>query len=122
MPNEITSVIETVGGRKAAACLIGLAVLTATFFVKGAIPDQLLDAVKYLVTTYLAGNVVSDVVSGISDTAQAKATNPAPVAVVAAPSYDDSAILKRLSDVESGLTIQNTTIQNIVAHLQQPKS
>lgn len=61
----MNNLVEIVGGRKAAACLTGLVVIVGVFITTKQLPDQLVEAVKYLVTTYLAGNVATDVVDSI---------------------------------------------------------
>jgi rRNA-processing protein FCF1 len=106
----MNNVVNTIGGRKAAACLTGLAVLVGCFLYKGALPNELVEAVKYLITTYLAGNIAADVVAGVQTAALNKAT--------AESKYDDSAISQRLSSIEQAVSTQDQTLRQVVAVIQ----
>ncbi len=111
--------IEKIGGRKAAACLTGLIVVVGCFLYKGALPNELVQAVQYLVTTYLAGNVMTDVVANVAAVSSKKADIAASTPVVL-PSYpyDDSLITQRMSSFERALQEQNTTLTQVVGFLQ----
>jgi hypothetical protein len=88
--------VDKLGGRKAAACLIGLAAVVGCYIAKGAVPAELNEMVKYLVSTYLAGNIAADVVGGINAKMKATAEKaPAPV-VQAAPPVDLGPINARI--------------------------
>jgi hypothetical protein len=102
----MNNLINTIGGRKAAACLTGLAVLVGCFLYKGSLPNELVEAVKYLITTYLAGNIAADVVAGVSEAAQIKASGPA---------MDTQQIAERVTALEQGLGVQANTLQQVVA-------
>lgn len=105
----MTNIVNTIGGRKAAACLTGLAVLVGCFLYKGNLPNELVEAVKYLITTYLAGNIAADVVAGVQATAEAKASGAA---------FDTQQVAERVSAIEQALGVQAQTLQQVVAHLQ----
>lgn len=85
--------LERIGGRKAAACLTGLAVIVGCFLLKGNLPQQLIDGVQFLVTTYVAGNIGSDVVQAVSQHALVKAEN---VPAQEAPPAIDPAINQKI--------------------------
>ena len=115
--------IEKIGGRKAAACLVGLVVIVGCFLMKGVIPTELVEAVQYLVTTYLAGNVMSDVVQNVAavSSKRAEVAALAPVdANISTPAYDDSAVQARLERLEQALAAQANTLQAVVNHLSTP--
>ena len=112
----MNNLINTIGGRKAAACLTGLLVLVGCFLYKGSLPNELVEAVKYLITTYLAGNIAADVVAGVQSTAVAKAQSPTPEV------YDDSAITQRITSMEQAVGMQDQTLRQIVAVLQPPQA
>lgn len=108
------SIVSSIGGRKAAACLTGIVVIVGCFLLKGTLPDQLVDAVKYLVSTYLAGNVASDLVENV-------ANRPA-----AAPPVDISGIQSsveqvknELGQVRAAVQTQDETIRQIIAAIQK---
>lgn len=114
--------VEKIGGRKAAACLMGLITIVGCFLFKGVIPSELVEAVQYLVTTYLAGNVMSDVVQNVaavsSKKAEVAALAPADTNIMTP--YDDSALVSRLGKLEEAMAMQGNTLQAIVNHLSNP--
>jgi hypothetical protein len=114
--------VEKIGGRKAAACLTGMIVVVGCLLLKGSLPSELVQAVQYLVTTYLAGNVMSDVVQNVAAVHSKKAEAAAIVNESAAqtPEYDDTALNQRISSLETALQQQNNTITQVVNFLSNP--
>ena len=120
---------ESIGGRKAAACLTGLVVVTSIYFIKGSVPADLLSAVQWLVSTYIAGNVATDVVSGVVTNFSAKLDNDRIVAEsvhtqakqeVADTSGTDkrfTAIEEQLNGLSSAIHVQDQTLQQVIAHV-----
>jgi len=135
--------LERIGGRKAAACLTGLVVIVGCFLLKGVIPQQLIDGVQFLVTTYVAGNIGSDVVYAVSQHAQVKAEAAAeapPVAVDPAISQKIETLFGHLANfdrlagenfrridgevaqIRDAVGAQDTTLKQVVDILSKERS
>jgi ascorbate-specific PTS system EIIC-type component UlaA len=100
--------VEKIGGRKAAACLTGLIVIVGCYLLTKSIPNELIEAVKYLVTTYLAGNIASDVVVGVNAKLQS-------AAAVEHPVVNLEPINQRIANIENIVKVQDQTLQQVVA-------
>lgn len=120
--------LNTIGGRKAAACLTGLIILTGCFLLKGTVPQELVNAVQTLIAAYLAGNVATDVVVGITETAKIKAEqSPASESVVESPSADKIEninqrlymVEKQTFDLSGAVNVQDQTIKQMISAISQ---
>lgn len=78
------NLLEKIGGRKAAACLTGVLAIVGLYIYKGPLDPNVLDGIKFLVTTYLAGNIGADAVAAIAsrsaapEAIQSPSTEPDP--------------------------------------------
>lgn len=102
--------LDKVGGRKAAACLTGLIAVVGCFLYTGSVNSDLVDAIKFLVTAYIAGNVGADTVAAV----QAK-LETAP----AAPQVDFSGVEGKLDAL---IASQGTTNQGVTYIVQKINS
>jgi hypothetical protein len=114
----MNSFVNNIGGRKAAACLIGLAVLVGCFLYKGALPSELVESVQYLITTYLAGNIAADVVEGVQNASVKKAEIAAQVPVSPQSAQEFQAITQRISSIEQAVATQDQTLRQVVNVIQ----
>lgn len=96
--------LEKVGGRKAAACITGLAVVVGIYLIKGTLDETVVDAVKFLVTTYLGGNIAGDVVQAFKERSQEPA----------APVTDVSDKLQAISE---GVNTSNAALQFMISKM-----
>lgn len=97
--------IGKLGGRKAAACLIGLGAVVGCYLAKGAVPGEVTEMVKYLVTLYLGGNIAADVVANVT-AVKSKAVD-AQQAVTSATVVDGAVTSAKMAQVDlSGVQSQ----------------
>lgn len=102
--------LAQVGGRKAAACLTGLVVVVGLYISRGPLDENVLDAIKFLVTTYLAGNIASDVVSVVTTRVESRAE--VAVAQASVPERDE-----RIDVLVQGQKSTTEALQFIVAKI-----
>lgn len=120
--------IEVLGGRKAAACITGLLIAVGAFLIKGDLPAGLADMIKYLVTTYVAGNVGADVVAAIATKkppAEA-VSEPAPAVIPPAPVSEPTDSSEQLSRIEAaiqqvgqGVSVVQNGLSHVLAQMGQ---
>lgn len=97
--------INSIGGRKAAICIVTLAVCVGIVLVKGDVPDGLQTMLQFIVGTYIAGNVGADLVAAkrAGDEAKAAPTTTALEAVTEVIASDNSDALARIEEGQKQL-------------------
>jgi hypothetical protein len=93
---KAVDLINSIGGRKAAACLSALIVAVVACLIKGDVPAGLADILKYIVTTYVAANVGADVVAAVA-VKTSSPDAPPPIVVAAPPHADNSEVLAQIA-------------------------
>jgi hypothetical protein len=117
--------IDSVGGRKAAACLTALLIAVGAFLIKGDLPEGLADMIKYIVTTYIAGNIGADVIASVgARKATQIETTTAPEAIREAISADTSEALTRIEEGQkqlgAGIKVCQDGLSYIVSQMGRP--
>ena len=80
-----SSILDKVGGRKAAACLVALIAVVGIYLAKGSVSEQLTDMIKYIITAYLGANVGADIVAAV----QTKVEQPLAAEITLTPTKSD---------------------------------
>lgn len=91
--------MEILGGRKTAICLLAIVICCAAVLIKGDIPAGLQEMLKYIVATFLAGNIGADVVAAVNNK-----TSSAAMPDVVAPT-DLSPVLASLNQLGQGIQV-----------------
>lgn len=96
-----TSLLDKLGGRKMAMCLLGLALCVGAVYLKGDVPEGFREMLKYILTAGIGGNVASDIVAAV----QTKVEGTAEAAKIEAKESPASPTVKvDLSGIESSLS------------------
>ena len=101
---------EKLGGRKLAACLVILVVVIAVVLIKGDLPETVADMLKYLITTYVAGNVGTDLVSTIAAKREGSGDSegaPAAASINDVKMHTDYSVQQLYMQMEEALKYQN---------------
>lgn len=73
--------LESIGGRKMAISAVTVLICCVTVFIKGDVPAGLADMLKFILGSFIVGNVGADVVAAVTaKKAEASSEEPAPVA------------------------------------------